>query len=101
MLVAGALALAPSPVLVAPAPARQPDLPALLAEAASNHDIYEPRVASIVAREDYELSMLSGLIDTRDTGFRDGASDGLAQTAIRPHAPQPWDGRVGSIPGRL
>jgi hypothetical protein len=69
VLVAGALALAPSPVLVAPAPARQPDLPALLAEAASYLDIYEPRFSAIVAREDYELSMLSGLIDTRDTGF--------------------------------
>jgi hypothetical protein len=68
-LVAAGLALAPSSVRAARAPGQKPDLPALLAEAASYLDIYEQRFSAIVAREDYELAMLSGLTDPRDTGF--------------------------------
>jgi hypothetical protein len=68
-LIAGGLALTPSSVPAARAPGQQPDLPALLAGVASYLDIYEKRFSAIVAREDYELAMLSGLSDPRDTGF--------------------------------
>jgi hypothetical protein len=69
VLVAGGLALVPSPVPAAPAPGQRADLPALLAGAASYLDVYEKRFSAIVAREDYELAMLSGLTDPRDTGL--------------------------------
>jgi len=69
VIFAGGLTLAPSPVPAAPEPGQKPDLPALLAEAASYLNIYEQRFSAIVAREDYELAMLSGLTDPRDTGF--------------------------------
>jgi hypothetical protein len=68
-LVAGGLALAPSSVAAARAPGQKPDLPALLARAASYLDIYERKFSAIVAREDYELATMAGLTDTRGTGF--------------------------------
>src|ERR1700683_932548 len=68
-LVASGLALAPSSVPAARAPGQKPDLPALLAGAASYLDVYEQKFSAIVAREDYELAMLSGVTGTRGTGF--------------------------------
>jgi hypothetical protein len=69
VLLAGGLALAPSSVPAATPSRQPPDLPALLAGAASYLDIYEQKFSAIVAREDYELTMLAGLTDPRDTGF--------------------------------